>query len=275
MIIHCLNSNCFQPKPTLYCHTDWWLPLGLWESVHLNCPSLPTFPKTIVSFLRWPWRCDSSSHHCRLVAIVGLVGSSSQGSKFIVLGFLLSGSTTLAVDEIVPPSADIEAICSTICSSSSCCHQIVGQILYMALIALHSQVVGRYAWGACTWRVCGWTLRVSSSCPSYLSGQICLLIVLTLMIWPGMPMNGSPVIVSRPSQIPLQNRGSNLGCVLKVGIMYRTVSAISHRGALWSSPQRLWKLVWQSLCTAYLLSRYAACLIIQGTIGCWLLIVSL
>ena len=68
-----------------------------------------------------PTLADLSSHHCRLVAIVGLVGSLSQGSKFIVLGFLLSGSTTLAANEIVPPSANIEAICSAICSSSSCC----------------------------------------------------------------------------------------------------------------------------------------------------------
>ena len=58
----------------------------------------------------------------------------------------------------------------------------------------------------------GYTLIVSSSCLSYLSGMICLRIVLALMTLPGMPTIDSPVVVSLPSQIPLKNLGSILGC---------------------------------------------------------------
>ena len=86
----------------------------------------------------------------------------------------------------------------------------------------------------------GYTLMVSNSCLSYLSGMICLRIVLALMTLPGMPTIDSPVIVSLPSQIPLKNLGSTLGCAFVVGIMYCTVSAISHSGALWSFCHRLW-----------------------------------
>ena len=50
----------------------------------------------------------------------------------------------------------------------------------------------------------GYTLTVSNSCLSYLSGTICLRIVLALMTLPGMPTIDSPVIVSLPSQIPLR-----------------------------------------------------------------------
>ena len=62
--------------------------------------------------------------------------------------------------------------------------------------------------------------------------MICLRIVLALMTLPGMPTIDSPVIVSLPSQIPLKNLGSILGCAFVVGIIYCTVSAISHSGAL-------------------------------------------
>ena len=86
----------------------------------------------------------------------------------------------------------------------------------------------------------GYALIVSNSCLSYLSGMICLRIVLALMTLPGMPTIDSPVIVSLPSQIPLKNLGSILGCAFVVGIMYCTVSAISHSGALWSFCHRLW-----------------------------------
>ena len=49
----------------------------------------------------------------------------------------------------------------------------------------------------------GGALMMSINCLSYLSGSICLLIVLVLMILPEMPMIDSLVIVSLPSQIPL------------------------------------------------------------------------
>ena len=62
--------------------------------------------------------------------------------------------------------------------------------------------------------------------------EICLRMVLTLMILPGIPIIDSPVIVSLPSQIPLKNLGSIFGSVLVVEIMYCIVSAISHSGAL-------------------------------------------
>ena len=94
---------------------------GLVRICTLKLSKLVNLQKKLSVCLRWSLRLENSSHHCRLVAIVGLFGSLPHGSKFIILGFLLSGSTTLAADEIVPPSEGIEAICSAICSSSSCC----------------------------------------------------------------------------------------------------------------------------------------------------------
>ena len=49
----------------------------------------------------------------------------------------------------------------------------------------------------------GGALMMSINCLSYLSGSICRLIVLVLMILPEMRMTDSLVIVSLPSQIPL------------------------------------------------------------------------
>ena len=86
----------------------------------------------------------------------------------------------------------------------------------------------------------GYTLIVSRSCLSYLSGSICLRMVLTLMILPGIPIIDSPVIASLPSQISLKNLGSIFGSALVVEIMYCIVSAISHSGALRSFCHLLW-----------------------------------
>ena len=114
----------------------------------------------------------------------------------------------------------------------------------------------------------GYTLMVSSSCLSYLSGMICLRIVLALMTLPGMPTIDSPVIVSLPSQIPLKNLGSILGCLLL--LVSCIVLFLPSRIVVLCGPSAIvfGKLVCPSLCMAYLFSSQAACRTIHGMTGC-------
>ena len=66
----------------------------------------------------------------------------------------------------------------------------------------------------------GGALMKTINCLSYLSGSICRRIVLVLMILPEMPMTDSLVIVSLPKKLAW------------CGIMYCTISPISHSGVL-------------------------------------------
>ena len=183
--------------------------------------------------------CCAASVFCCLLVLPSAISSArvrvggGSGGRLDVVG-------EVAIGDVGPASPGRSRCCflgDPSCCGARLCSFVVlvpASCVFVRDVSVPVSLVGRatlVAIGAVGGGTChGPALTTSINCWLYLCGAIFFLTVLARMTLLLIPRMCSPVLSSRPNQMPSKKRCSSFGYCLSVGTMYCTVSPNSQSG---------------------------------------------